>query len=170
MDDVGRHRRLVAAGAWLALLAVLGPVACGDDGEAPTRVVTEADGGTEVRLESGDALEVRLESNPSTGYAWQIADATPPELATLEESAYVAPDDDLVGSPGTEVLTFVAGEGAGVLRLEYVRSFDDPIVPDRVVEYVLVIGGAEWPPPGESVPPTATAVAPEDPTTADPGD
>jgi hypothetical protein len=45
------------------------------------------------------------------------------------------------------VFVFVAGdEGAGVLRLEYVRSFDDPVIPERVAEFIVRIDGAPWPP------------------------
>jgi hypothetical protein len=45
------------------------------------------------------------------------------------------------------VFTFAAvGEGAGILRLEYVRSFDDPPVPERIVEFIVRVDGAAWPP------------------------
>ena len=33
-----------------------------------------------------------------------------------------------------------------ILRLEYARSFDDPVVPERIVEYIVRVDKAPWPP------------------------
>ena len=53
---------------------------------------------------------------------------------------FEAPDTDLVGAGGVEVFVFEAtAPGAGELRLEYVRSFDDPPDPAEVVEYRIQI-------------------------------
>lgn len=150
--------------AWLLTVVVVGSViaACGDGDDDGILVLTDADSGSEVVLDAGERFEVHLESNPSTGFAWELAAMTTPDLVTLDEQRYVEPDADLVGAPGTEIFVFTAGaDAAGVLRLEYVRSFDDPRVPERVAEFVIRIDGAEWPPAPATTPPLDTAVAPE---------
>ena len=70
------------------------------------------------------------------------------------------------GATGRSVEEAEGGEagqtvsGAGVLRLEYVRSFDDPVVAERVAEFVVRVDDAEWPPPDGSIPSITTASAP----------
>jgi inhibitor of cysteine peptidase len=133
--------------------------ACGGADDGP--ILTEERIGSEVEVEAGAQFEVRLESNPSTGYAWEVSAMTTPDLVTLDRRTHVGPDTDLVGAAGTDVFVFTAGAGAGILRLEYVRSFDDPGIPERVAEFIIRIDGAELPPPPGTTPPTATAVAPD---------
>ena len=132
--------------------------ACGDDGDV--LVLTDAETGSEIEVDSGEQFEVRLDSNPSTGYSWQTSAMTTPELVVLESQTHVAADTDLVGAAGTDVFVFTAVGGAGVLRLEYIRSFDDPIVPERVAEFIVRVDDAQWPPPDGTSPSTNTAVAP----------
>lgn len=131
---------------------------CGDDGGA--LVLTDDEIGSETEVSSGEQFEVRLDSNPSTGYSWQVSDMTTPQLVVLESQTHVAADTDLVGADGTDVFVFTAVGGAGILRLEYVRSFDDPIVPERVAEFIVRVDDAEWPPPDGTTESTNTAVAP----------
>ncbi|NNC80310.1 MAG: protease inhibitor I42 family protein [Acidimicrobiales bacterium] len=136
-------------------------VACSDGDDL---VVTDADSTSELLVSAGDQFEVRLESNPGTGYAWGVSEMTTPLVVELQSQDFVAPaDGEAVGAPGTDVFVFeVADSGAGILRLEYLRSFDDPPVPERVVEYIIRIDEAPWPPArDDSQPPsTASATAP----------
>ena len=132
--------------------------ACGDEGDI--EVLTEAEIGSEVDVDAGERFEIRLDSNPSTGYAWQMSAMSTPGLVALESQTHVAADAGLVGAGGTDVFVFSALGGAGVLRLEYARAFDDPIVPERVAEFIVLVDEAEWPPPGATAPSTNTAVAP----------
>lgn len=116
------------------------------------------DSGSEVRVASGNTIEVTLESNASTGYRWVIAEGSP-EFLTLVEAGYEEPDTDRVGAPGEQVFVFSANDGgAGILRLEYVRPFDDPIIPERVVEFIVIVDGAEWP-PRDGQPPGTSSVS-----------
>lgn len=146
---------------WQACLTVVllwsVSAACGD---GDIQVLTDARIGSEIEVSSGEQFEIRLDSNPSTGYGWEIAEMTSPELVVLESRTHVAADTDLVGVAGTDVFVFTAVGGAGVLRLEYIRAFDDPVVPAQVAEFLVRIDGAEWPPPGGTTPSTNTAVAP----------
>jgi predicted secreted protein len=144
--------------ALVVVVLALAAVGCGagDDG---TVVLGERDSGREVEVATGAQLLVELESNASTGHRWVPA-ALPPFLE-LRDDSYEEPDSDLVGAPGTQVVTVEAvARGAGVLRLEYVRPFDDPPIAERIVEFVVRVDGAPWPPerPG-TTPGTATATA-----------
>lgn len=151
-----------SGGRWRVLLVVATLLAvatsCGDDDGA--QVLTEAEIGSEIDVSAGEQFEVRLESNPSTGHGWELSQMTTPDLVALDSRTHVAADGDLVGASGTDVFVFTAVGGAGILRLEYVRSFDDPVVPERVAEFVVRVDDAEWPPPGGSMPSITTASAP----------
>lgn len=152
-------RLYVAAMALLALVAM----ACGSESATDTgdlRVLTEAENTQEILLDAGEQFEVRLESNASTGFSWEIAAEAGPMAVELRTRTYEEPDTDLVGAPGTEVFRFEAIGDAEVLRLEYVRSFDDPPIPDRVIEYIIRVDEAPWPPEGVQPPTTGSALAP----------
>ncbi len=124
---------------WI-VVALLGIVAvsCGSD-DAQTPVVLDvSDSGSAITLAVGQTFEVQLESNPTTGYGWVVAQQ--PEGVAVQSSDYQAPDTSLVGAGGVEVFVFEAtAAGSGTLRLDYVRSFDDPPVPADTVEYDLTI-------------------------------
>lgn len=120
---------LVAAAALLA--------ACGDDGGS-TIELDAADSMSEVSLGVGDQLDVSLEANPTTGYSWELGPL--PDGLELVSSEFEEPGGSLVGAPGMQLFVFdVVGAGSGILRFEYVRVFDDPVVPAEVVEYVVTI-------------------------------
>ncbi|HUS44292.1 MAG TPA: protease inhibitor I42 family protein, partial [Ilumatobacteraceae bacterium] len=121
---------------WIALVAAVALLAaCGDDGGS-TLVLDEADSLSEVSLDVGDRLDVELESNPTTGFSWEL-DPLPDGLQ-LVSSDFDEPAGSLVGAAGTQVFVFdVVGPGNGILRFEYVRVFDDPVIAEKIVEYVL---------------------------------
>ncbi len=144
----------------VALLVVL--VTCGTP--RPVELGSN-DSGSELRLDIGDEFIVELESNPSTGYSWELLDPNTIPMVRLDSSVYTAPDSDLVGAAGTQTFTFEAVEfGAGVVRLEYIRTFDEVIIPDRVVEYIVIVDGAPWPPDGPR--PSTTSVTAPEPTSS----
>ncbi len=159
-DQRRSQRRLAVVFALLLGLVLTG--GCG--GSDTDNEFTDADSGSEIRLASGDQFSLRLESNPTTGYSWTLDDATLPVGIELQSSTYVADEaaDGVVGAGGSEVFVFDAtGSGAGIVRLTYVRPFEDDPVPARVVEYIVRIDDAPWPPADGSTPGTATAVAPD---------
>jgi inhibitor of cysteine peptidase len=126
----------------LIVVVLVGLVAasCGSDDEQTPVVLDISDSGSEITFEVGDAFEVLLESNPTTGYSWTVAEQ--PDGVTLVSSDYEEPETSLVGAGGVEVFEFeTTAEGSGVLRLDYVRSFDDPVVSADTVEYDLTITG-----------------------------
>ena len=123
---------------WIALVAAAALLAaCGDDGGS-TVELDATDSLSEVSLDVGDQLDVSLEANPTTGYSWELGPL--PEGLQLVSSEFEEPGGSLVGAPGMQLFVFdVVGAGGGILRFEYVRVFDDPVVAEQVVEYVLTI-------------------------------
>lgn len=145
----------------VALVALLLLVAACDTGPDGRRPLTADDSGSQVDFEVFEEFEVQLESNPSTGYGWVISEGSMPAAIDLMSEGFDPGDSGLVGAAGTQWFHFEAVEsGAGVLRLEYLRPFDDPPIPLRIVEFVVRVGDAEWPPTSVTMPSTATATAP----------
>ena len=133
--------------------------ACSDD-SAESAVFGEADSGTEILVEAGEQFEIRLDSNPSTGYSWEVAEGAASNTVELLTRRHEPADTELVGASGVDVFVFEALVGAGTLRLEYLRSFDDPVVPERIVEYVVRVDEAPWPPDDVVPPGTSSETAP----------
>lgn len=111
--------------------------ACGsDDGES-----FATDPGTRFEVEPGEGFSVVMDSNPSTGYAWALAEPLPRDVVRLVEDRYVPPDDDLVGSAGRQELSFEAvGDGSTYIQLWSVRSFDDPPEPVDRAQFEVIVG------------------------------
>ena len=124
------HLAVLLAGA--LVLAACG----GDNGELS---VTAPD--TRFDVEPGDVFSVVLESNPTTGYAWSLAEPLPAAVLRLVEDSYLEPDTDLVGAGGQQELTFEAmGDGSTYIQLWYVRSFDDPPEPAERAQFEVIVG------------------------------
>jgi inhibitor of cysteine peptidase len=126
---------------WCAVVVLVATVvACGSDDDS-VQVFDENDVGTDVTVEVGEQFEIRLESNATTGYAWQVVEQ--PDAVTLVSDEYEAPDTSLVGAGGVEVFVFEgASAGSGELRLEYVRSFENPPVPAETADYQIQVTGS----------------------------
>jgi len=154
-------RHLARTPVVLALVLVLALVAA--CGSSISGVYSDSDTGGEIEIDSGERFELRLESNPSTGYLWVLEKNSPMDLIKFESMTHepFETTDDVVGAAGMDVFTFKAvEEGAGILRLEYIRSFDDPPIPERVVEYIVRVDGAEFTRDTSDPPSTSTASAP----------
>ena len=126
---------------WSAVVVLVATVmACGSDDDS-VQVFDENDVGTDVSVEVGEQFEIRLESNATTGYAWQVVEQ--PDAVTLVSDEYEAPNTGLVGAGGVEVFVFEgASAGSGELRLEYVRSFENPPVPAETADYQIQVTGS----------------------------
>ncbi len=148
-----RSFAIVVSGVALVLSA------CSSD-SAGLIAFSEAESGSEILIEAGEQFEVRLESNPSTGYSWEIAEEVGLKSVKLRSRSHEPAETELVGASGVDVFLFEAIGGAEVLRLEYIRPFDEPVVPERIVEYIVRVDEAPWPPDDVVPPVTSTATAP----------
>jgi inhibitor of cysteine peptidase len=125
MQPVRSDRRLGFV-RWLFLFALLAIAFHPRMAFAATKVVTDADKGSDVELKVGDTLEVRLASNPSTGYMWYVH---PKSTGLLKLNGQTQTDatEPGVGRPIVQVFTFqLKRKGDGILLLRYVRSWEKP--------------------------------------------
>jgi inhibitor of cysteine peptidase len=93
--------------------------------------IDEAENLGEVVLSAGDTLLLSLESNPTTGYAWEIAEI---DQSILREASheYEAEASGLVGSGGHEIWRFDAlAAGRTTLQLEYRRPWEEGVEPEK---------------------------------------
>ncbi len=124
----------------LGLLFVAVLAACGGDAQ---RIVLDAsDSGSEVLVDTGDQFHIKLESNPSTGHSWILDLGPTADILVLRSSVFSPPETDQVGAAGTETFVFEATKpGAGIVRLDYIRPFEEQAVPERVVEIIVRVDG-----------------------------
>src|SRR3712207_770314 len=94
-----------------------------------------------LSVKTNEQFYITLSSNPSTGYAWQVASVSNPNMVRFVDSQYIRPESELVGAPGTQVLTFNAlQEGSATIQLEYVRPWETDVPPVSIyVAEVMVV-------------------------------
>lgn len=103
----------------LAALA-LGAGGC-DTGATP--IFRNAD--NPVYVNKGGEFIIALEANHTTGFSWQLTEAFDEGVLELVNTAYEAPEGDVVGAPGEEQWTFKAlGDGRTYLHFAYVRPWE----------------------------------------------
>ena len=111
-------------------------------------------------VDVGEEFQVVLESNVTTGYGWQLEAPLDGAVLELVGDRYEAPDTDLVGAAGRQVLGFRAvGDGSTFIQLWYVRPFDDPPEPADRAQFEVIVGTGV---PDQTVDPADTD-APVDP-------
>jgi inhibitor of cysteine peptidase len=100
--------------------------------------VTERNNGGSVKISPRGSLLVELYSNPSTGYAWEIADIDT-SLLRLSKTTEVPPpphNPPIVGAPDTTIFEFQGvARGHTALKLLSRRPGDTASPPAQV--YVL---------------------------------
>jgi inhibitor of cysteine peptidase len=149
---------MIRIGTWLLLLTLL--ASCG--GDATNMVLDASDSGSEILVATGDQFQVELESNPSTGYSWNLDLESATSIVTLRSSDYSAEVTEQVGAPGVETFVFEAtGPGATIIRLEYIRPFDELPIPERVVEFIVRVDGVAFT-RGTGDPPTRSSASADD--------
>lgn len=142
----------IALSAVILGVALAAAVACDDDEDGapagtpdayPEEVqFTDSDNGASVKLRSGGKLVISLESNPSTGFAWVIAEPTPAALESQGDPEYLPPGGatPAVGAAGTEVFTFKAASAATAeLTLEYRRGFEPEVPAEKTFSVTVEI-------------------------------
>jgi inhibitor of cysteine peptidase len=110
--------------ALLALLVLL--AACG----ARQAQINAADKDKQVTVDAGDQLVITLDGNPTTGYIWEVQDLDTSLLRQAGEPKFSSSNPDLVGSGGTQTLTFTALKaGTTTLTLIYHRPWEKGVAP-----------------------------------------
>ncbi|WP_405132660.1 protease inhibitor I42 family protein [Nocardia sp. NBC_01388] len=100
-----------------------------DPAPAPVTVGKDADG-KDIPLRVGQGLEVRLAANPTTGFAWQLAEL---DQNTVKENGGAEYQQDpspggMAGVGGQTTWKFTAtAPGATHLLLEYRRSWEQGV-------------------------------------------
>ncbi len=83
-------------------------------------------------MKTGETLVIELPANPSTGYAWEVADLDTALLEPVGETEFIQEksDEDLVGAPEIQIIRLKAiTSGKTTLRLIYHRSFEQGVEP-----------------------------------------
>ncbi len=131
--------------AAMLLVATAAAAGCGEEATATQGPLelTEADQGKNFTVRAGETLEVILAGNPTTGYAWFAAldDDSAALLKQEGEPVYTQEntDADIVGAGGTYTFTFTAaGEGEALLKLIYVRAWED-VEPEETFEVNVTV-------------------------------
>lgn len=108
-------------------------------------VASATDDSTERReVRPGERFAVTLNANPTTGYAWSLADDPDPTVVRPLGSSFERPADAPPGAGGQDVWTFDAvGRGAATITLVYRRPWERATPPARThVVSVRVAPGA----------------------------
>ncbi len=101
--------------------------------------LTAVEAGKTVELNIGDTLQISLEGNPGTGYSWIASPQDPTLLEAVGEPEFKA-SSDLLGAPGMVTMKYKAiAQGQAALRLEYRRSWETGVEPEKVYEVTVVV-------------------------------
>jgi len=123
-------------------LAVLGGCTSGagaSSSTGPVRVDATADG-TTVEMAPGAELVVALEGNPTTGFDWRVAGSLPAQLSAKSDTLESSAAPGVVGAGGTRVFTYTAAApGTGVLSMEYLRSWETTVPPEKTFTLTVVV-------------------------------
>jgi predicted secreted protein len=113
---------------------------CAPAGET---TVTLNDDGKRIELSQGQALAVRLDANITTGYSWEITQATGPALQQQGEPQYQQDDagqTPRVGAGGTQIFRFkAAAAGQTTLQLSYRRPWEKDVTPIKTFTLQVVV-------------------------------
>ncbi len=129
---MSRLKELVVRGSVIVVLLATLVLAtgCGTSKEVK---LDANNNGDQVELKKGQSLIIELASNPTTGYAWQVAELDQSVLQQTGEAQFKQPDSSeppLVGAGGVEVFRFEAkGTGQTALKLVYRRAWEEGVEP-----------------------------------------
>jgi inhibitor of cysteine peptidase len=101
--------------------------------------ISQPDAGKTISLKTGDTLLIELDGNITTGFNW-IPAAQDPVLLSQVGGNQVTPESNLPGAPGRIVLQFKAvAQGQTRLRLDYKRSWETGVAPEKSFEVTVVV-------------------------------
>lgn len=101
-------------------------------------VLTGRDNGREITLKKGGALELTLDSNPTTGFAWIVAEVRTAVLRLEGEPGYQPDEPAGVGGGGKQTFKFRAvAVGQTGLKLTYRRPWETDAPPAETFEITV---------------------------------
>ncbi len=88
----------------------------------------------ERELKAGEEFEIRLEANPSTGYAWEVAELDESKVKLISDNFLEGnTSGQVVGAPGQTVLRFKAlASGQTRIKLVYGRAWETGVDPIKI--------------------------------------
>jgi len=118
----------------------------GEEGGATINDSTSpASTNTTLSAKINERFYITVSSNPSTGYEWQVASVSNPDMVRFVDSQYIPPESRLIGAGGKQVLTFNALQGGNAtIQLEYVRPWETDVPPVSIyVAEVMIENGIQ---------------------------
>lgn len=123
----------------IIVILIVGVLASCNTNSTNTVNFSEEDAGKTIEVKAGDILVFSLEGNITTGYNWISAPQNPVLLEQVGDIE-VTPASDAIGAPGMITLKFKAVEkGQTALRLEYKRSWEEGVAPEKTFEVTVVV-------------------------------
>ena len=102
--------------------------------------LTVKDNGRRLSVPAGEAITIVLAGNPTTGYAWEVADLDRTVLLPDPEPAYL-PDSTLTGSGGRYTFRLLPlSSGMSRLKLQYRRAWEKELPPLETFSVEVVVG------------------------------
>lgn len=101
--------------------------------------LTERDSGKGVSVAVGETISLTLAGNPTTGFAWELAEIDRAVLAPGPGPAFAA-DSSLTGAGGTFTFRLAALKaGSSAVKLSYRRPWETGVPPLRRVEFTVTV-------------------------------
>jgi len=123
----------------MMILALLAGSLAACQSTAEPITISEQDAGKTITLKTGDTLLIELDGNITTGFNWIPAPQDPILLNQVGETE-VTPESDQLGAPGKIVLQFKAvAQGQTLLHLDYKRSWETDVAPEKSFEVTVVV-------------------------------
>jgi inhibitor of cysteine peptidase len=94
----------------------------------------------EITIAKDAQLVIELPSNPSTGFGWTEAEIAEASILQENENKFVEPEEQAMGTEGTQVWTFTATEkGTTTVEMEYSRPWEGGEKAEWTLEITVVV-------------------------------
>lgn len=115
-------------------------------GKAAKLQLDDSADGTTQQIKKGEVMAITLESNITTGYSWFAVISNPKVLVQMGEPEYQEPSSSsgtpLLGAAGMQTFLLQAAEtGTATVTLEYKRSFEETVTPEKTITIMVQVDG-----------------------------
>lgn len=101
----------------------------------------EPSASTSVAVTPGSTVVLALCSNPTTGYRWSEPVSSDPAVASVGGWAYAAPESDLLGASGAELVTITAqAPGTALVSATYDQPWEGGETGAWTIELTVEVG------------------------------